>query len=326
MPKVKYRDIKEPLEAEKLTAKRFYESKYFGLFLNAYKFTNLSKNQSRYLLKKLWKNGTVCAFILEGSRQEPTLKEALTNTSKNTVSVGFDNSNGLIIFVPYAVNQWNIEDEPSVINYVNTRGANFIPNGPKIVNKDCVIGWAHTSHMPVVSLVRYYIDRIVDVENTINTNLFVHKLPRLIICSPQDRERVANIVEAIERGENKLFLDMDDWQAVKNVLESGQGAYIIDKLYLYKQNLENELLSFLGINNIQIEKKERLITDEAESNNQLINDSSDCFLDSLKSFCEEITSILGYPIQVEANSNPASNEEYENVENTEGEEDDAFTD
>ena len=308
MPKVKYRELQEPLEAEKLSAKRFYESKYFGLFLNAYKFTNLSKNQSRYLLKKMWKNGTVCAFILEGSRQDPTMKEALTNTSKNTVSVGFDEDKGLLIFCPYAVQQWNIEDEPSVVSYINTRGATFIPRDPKIVNKDCVIGWAHTSHMPVMSLVRYYIDRIVDVENTINTNLFVHKLPRLVICSPEDKERVKDIMEAIERGEHKIFLDVEDEKAIKNVLDSGQGSYIIDKLYLYKQNLENELLSFLGINNIQIEKKERLITDEAESNNQLINDSSDCFLDSLKAFCEEISTILDYDITVEAKSNPASND------------------
>lgn len=321
MPKLRYREIKENINDEKLTALRFYESKYFGLFLNAYKFTNLSKNQSRYLLKKMWKNGTVACFILEGSKKEPTLKEALTNTSKNTVSVGFDDPNGLLVFVPYAVSQWNIEDEPSVVLYVNTRGATFIPREPKIVNKDCVIGWAHTSHASVRSLVLYYIDKIVEVENTINTNLFTHKLPRLLLCSPEDKERVNEIVEAIERGEHKLFLEATDWEAIKNVLESQQGSYIIDKLYLYKQNLENELLSFLGINNIQVEKKERLITDEAESNNQLINDSSDCFLDSLKAFCEEITNVLGYPITVEAKSSPASNEENEEIETEEGEND-----
>lgn len=318
MPKVKYRELKESVNNEKLNALRFYESKYFGLFLNAYKFTNLSKNQARYLLKKMWKNGTVACFIVEGTRKEPSMKEALTNTSSNTVSVGFDDSNGLLVFVPYAVNQWNVEDEPSVITLVNTRGATFIPRTPQIVNVDSVIGWAHTSHMPVRSLVLYYIEKIVDVENTINTNLFIHKLPRLIVCSPEDRARVQEIVEAIERGEHKLFLDANDWAAIKNVLESQQGSYIIDKLYMYKQNLENELLSFLGINNIQVEKKERLITDEAESNNQLINDSSDCFLDSLKSFCEEITNILKYPITVEAKSSPASNEEYE-VEDEENE-------
>ena len=314
MPKLKFKDIKDDIEFNKMTALRFYENKYFGLFLNAYKFTNLTKNQQRYLLKRMWINGTVACFIVEGTRSEPSLKQALTNTSANTVSVGQDNPEGLLVFTPYAVNQWNIEDEPSVISLINLRGATFIPTDPKIVNKDVVIGWAHTSHTPVRALVMYYLEKIVDVENTIKTNLFVHKLPRLVIVSPEDKERVKEIMEDIERGENKIFLDVADWNAIKNVLDSGAGSYIIDKLYQYKQNLENELLTFLGINNVPIEKKERLITDEAQSNDQLINDSSDCFLDSLKAFCEEIKDVLGYSIEVEANSSPESNNEEVEVE------------
>lgn len=316
MPKIKYRELKD-YDDTKLSASRFYENKYFGLFLNAYKFTNLSKNQVRYLLKSMWKRGTVATFIVEGTRKEPTMEQALSNSSPNTVSPSFE-SDGLLVFTPYAVNQWNIEDEPSVITLINVRGANFIPTTPQIVNKDVVIGWGHTSHAPVRDLVMFYIDKIADVENTIDINLFAHKLPRLVICSPEDRSRVEDIMQAIERGEKKLFLDVDDWQAIKNVLDAGGSSYIIDKLYQYKQNLENELLSFLGINNVPIEKKERLITDEAQSNDQLINDSSDCFLDSLKSFCDEISTVLGYNISVEANSSPASNEEY--VEDDEDEE------
>ena len=318
MPKVRYRELQKDGNAEKMSALRFYENKYFGLFLNAYKFTNLSKNQVRYLLKSMWKRGTVAAFIVEGTREEPTMEEALSNTSPNTVSVGFE-KDGLIVFTPYAVNQWNVEDEPSVITLVNMRGATFIPTTPQIVNESVVIGWGHRSHAPVRDLVMFYLDKIADVENTININLFVHKLPRLVIVQPEDRDRVNDIIEAIERGEKKLFLEVEDWQAIKNVLDSGNGSYIIDKLYQYKQNLENELLSFLGINNIPIEKKERLITDEAQSNDQLINDSSDCFLDSLKDFCEEISSVLGYNISVEANSSPASNEEYYEEEEEENE-------
>lgn len=326
MPKIKYRDIKPDVDTETFGAKRFYENKYFGLFLNAYKFPELTKNQERYLLKKFWQNGTICAFVLEGTQQDPTLKQSLSNSSKATLELGNDSPNGLLIFVPYAVNQYNIEDEPSVVNYVNVRGATFIPKGIFQVNKDCVIGWAHKSHAPIRSLVMYYIDKIVDVENTINMNLFVHKLPRLVVCSPEDRARVNDLMEAIERGEKKLFLDAVDVQAIKNVLEAGGNtSYIIDKLYQYKQNLENELLTFLGINNNPVEKKERLITDEANSNNQLINDSSDCFLDCLKNFCEEVSNILNYPLSVEANSSPASNEEEieEDPENEEEEENNA---
>ena len=323
MPKIKYREIQQNGDETKFSAMRFYENKYFGLFLNAYKFTNLSKNQSRYLLKSMWKRGTVACFIVEGTRQEPTMNQALTNTSPNTVSPAFE-SDGLLVFTPYAVNQWNIEDEPSVITLVNTRGATFIPTKPQIVNKDVVIGWGHTSHAPVRSLVMWYVERIADVENTIDINLFAHKLPRLVVCSPEDRERVADIMEAIDRGEKKLFLEAEDYQAIKNVLDAGGSSYIIDKLYTYKQNLENELLSFLGINNVAVEKKERLITDEANSNNQLINDSSDCFLDSLKNFCDEINTVLDYNISVEANSSPASNEDYDITDPEEVEEDETM--
>ena len=323
MPKIKYREIQQNGDDTKFSAMRFYENKYFGLFLNAYKFTNLSKNQSRYLLKSMWKRGTVACFIVEGTRKEPTMNQALTNTSPNTVSPAFD-SEGLLVFTPYAVNQWNIEDEPSVITLVNTRGATFIPTRPQIVNKDVVIGWGHTSHASVRSLVMWYVERIADVENTIDINLFAHKLPRLVVCSPEDRERVADIMDAIDRGEKKLFLEAEDYQAIKNVLEAGGSSYIIDKLYTYKQNLENELLSFLGINNVAVEKKERLITDEANSNNQLINDSSDCFLDSLKNFCDEINTVLDYNISVEANSSPASNEDYDITDPEEVEEDETM--
>ena len=323
MPKIKYREIQQNGDETKFSAMRFYENKYFGLFLNAYKFTNLSKNQSRYLLKSMWKRGTVACFIVEGTRKEPTMNQALTNTSPNTVSPAFE-SDGLLVFTPYAVNQWNIEDEPSVITLVNTRGATFIPVKPQIVNKDVVIGWGHTSHASVRSLVMWYVERIADVENTIDINLFAHKLPRLVVCSPEDRERVADIMEAIDRGEKKLFLEAEDYQAIKNVLEAGGSSYIIDKLYTYKQNLENELLSFLGINNVAVEKKERLITDEANSNNQLINDSSDCFLDSLKNFCDEINTVLDYNISVEANSSPASNEDYDITDPEEVEEDETM--
>ena len=321
--KVKYRDINKGQDYTLNQMRSFYERKYYGLFLNAYKFTNLNDEQRHTLLKQMWRNGTVASFIVPDTKPDVSLKNLLSNSSPNTLSVSQDMPYGLIVFVPYAVTMWNVNDFPSVVQLVNKRGATFIPQTPQIVNKDVVLGYAHTSHTPVRDMVMFYLDRIVDVEATIKTNLFAHKLPRLVICSPEDKQRVEDIMEAIERGENKLFLDVNDWQSIKNVLEAG-GSYIIDKLYQYKLHLENELLSFLGINNIGIEKQERLIVDEANANNELINDSSDCFLTTLQEFCEKISDILGYPITVEANSSPASNVEKsdEKDDNISEEEDD----
>ena len=319
--RIKYRDIKyEQEQIEAYTSKRFYENKYFGLFLNRRHFPQLTKNQERFLLKSFWQNGCVCAFIVEGTKQDPSLKQMLSNSSKNTLILENENANGLLLLVPFAVAKYDIEDAPSVVSYINKRGATFIPKGLKIVNKDCVIGWAHSSHAPVRSLVMYYIEKIVDVEKTIEMNLFVHKLPRLVVVSPEDKERVADLMDKIEAGEKKLFLDANDVQAIKNVLESGSNtSYIIDKLYQYKQNLENELSTFLGINNNPIEKAERLVTGEVNSNNQLIKECGDCFDDTINIFCEEVTQVLNFPLTQEVEEfeeeQPAPDEESEDEEN-----------
>ena len=299
--KIKYKDIKyEQEQIEAYTAKRFYENKYFGLFLNRRHFPQLTKNQERFLLKSFWQNGCVCAFIVEGTKQEPSLKQMLSNSSKDTLILENENANGLLLLVPFATAKYDITDAPSVVSYINKRGATFIPKGLKIVNKDCVIGWAHSSHAPIRSLVMYYIEKIVDVEKTIEMNLFVHKLPRLVVVSPEDKDRVADLMEKIEAGEKKLFLDANDVQAIKNVLESGSNtSYIIDKLYQYKQNLENELSTFLGINNNPVEKAERLITGEVNSNNQLISECGACFDDTIDIFCEEVSKVLNFPLTQE---------------------------
>lgn len=323
--KIKYKDIKyEEVESNTYSASRFYENKYFGLFLNRYRFSNLTKNQNRFLFKSYWQRGTIAFSIVEGSKSLPTMKQLLSNSNPNTINPQDESENGILLLTPYATSKYNIEDEPSIVNLVNKRGATFIPREPQKVNIDVVIGWAHSSHAPIRSLVMYYIERIVDVENTINMNLFVHKLPRLVVCSPEDKARVEDLMESIERGEKKLFLDAQDVEAIKNVLDSGSNtSYIIDKLYQYKQNLENELSTFLGFNNIPVEKAERLITAEANSNNDLIKECGDCFLSCLENTKDEVKEVLGYDMgELEVVSAPDEEEqEYTSPEEESEEED-----
>lgn len=308
MPKLKFQRDNDITKEHKIV-ESFYFNKYFSLFMNAYEFDNLTSEQARYLLKKLWNKGTASAFIVEGTRQDPTLAEVLSNSSAKTLNVGEENPNGLLMITQYAPVQYNAFDEPSAVNYINARGTTFIPKGTYIVGKDCVIAWGHRSHMPIADLCRFYINRIVDVEKTISVNLFTNKLPRLIVCSPEDRNRVQELVDAIENGEKKVFIDVNDFNAIKNVLEGGANSgELIKTLYEYKTQLENELLTFLGINNVNIQKRERLITDEANANNEVIMDSSDCFLDCLKEFCKQVSEILGYPLSVKAKENPMSNQ------------------
>ena len=321
MPKIKFKDLKNE-NTETMSAKRYYENFFFGIFLNNFKFPELTRSQTRFLLKKLWSKGSVCAYVDPDTKPDPSMKQLLTNSSSKTIALGNDNENGLLILCDYSSSFFNIEDEPSVVYYVRNRGATFIPATPQVVNKDCVIIYAHSTHASIKSLMYFFIDKIVDVEQTININLFSHKMPRLIVCSPEDKVRVQDLMERIEKGEKALYLDANDVNAIKNVLGSGEGgAYIIDKLKQYEQTLINEALTFLGTNNVPIEKAERLITSEANSNNELIKQCGDCFLDCIKDSCEDVTNILGFPLSVISKAEEIQKEEEQVIEENQDEED-----
>ena len=73
--------------------------------------------------------------------------------------------------------------------------------------------------------------------------------------------------------------------------------YLVDKLQIQKQEMERELLTFLGINNT-LEKKERLLQDETNSNNQFIKMSSDIGFKQRQLACEMINQKFGLQVTV----------------------------
>ena len=73
--------------------------------------------------------------------------------------------------------------------------------------------------------------------------------------------------------------------------------YVADKLLEDKKKIENELLTLFGLNNV-IDKKERLIVDEANANNDYINRNVDLLYKNRKIACNEINKKFGLNINV----------------------------
>lgn len=281
-------------------AYQFYLTKYFNLFMGAYKFTGITAQQQDFILRKFWAEGKLAAFIVEGTQLDENAVPSTTN----------EYPNGMIAFAPFAPFMYDIYDWPIQVNLIALRGAKFIPQKPQIVNKDVVIGYAQKSHKSVLSVVEFYLQKIVDTEMTIRVQLKSHKAPWLVATTNENEEKLKNLFKKIEADDEVLYLSADEIESLKVL--NGANTFIIDKLYQYKQALENELLTYLGIDNLGImEKKEHLTNPEIASNNDLINDHSDNFLSCMKDWCETIGEVLGYEISVEATSAPVvAGEEY----------------
>lgn len=269
------------------SALTLYRTKFFNIFMNGYVWKGLSYIQKEYVMSQFWEKGTVAVFNLEAD------KYASQNTGKS------------FAFAPYSTIWYNTYHFPISVFLVNTYAVSFIPSTEQIVDEDVVLGYAQHSHTSIQEIVEYYAQKIVEVDMTIRTNLMLLKMPWALKATPENEDRLRNIFEQLENDAPCIQLSSEDLDAIEAINTST--PYVIDKLYSYKIALENELLTILGIDNIgNVEKKERLITDEVNSNNDIINDFGDSVLDNLTAFCEKANELLGINISVKAKNTPVS--------------------
>ena len=70
---------------------------------------------------------------------------------------------------------------------------------------------------------------------------------------------------------------------------------------MHKHQIFNDALTVLGIDNANTDKKERLITNEVESNEELIKYYLNCYYKTRKKACDDINKKFGLNISIELN-------------------------
>ena len=201
----------------------------------------------------------------------------------------------------YAPNRFGRYNNGVTLNLVSFNDTdNTTPRETLENNKDVVVVYAHVSHSSIRKMLEKYIDELVEIEICKKVNIDNLKLTRLIKCSVEDKPRLLQLLNRIYAGESAAVIDAYDLTALENILNSA--PYIVDKLEIEKQNIISNVLTFLGVDNVNYEKKERLIKDEVNSNNQIIYQSANAFVDEIeKGF--KILNEIGFKCSVRAKNN-----------------------
>ena len=141
---------------------------------------------------------------------------------------------------------------------------------------------------PTFLTIELFARRLYETERSIDVNLKNTKHPVMIECDPKTQLTMKNVMMKYDGNEPFIFGNKDFNIGNRLNAIDTKTPYIIDKLELHKHNIWDEFLTFIGINNANTDKKERLITAEAESNNDLINYYLNCFYKTRKKACDEI--------------------------------------
>lgn len=139
----------------------------------------------------------------------------------------------------------------------------FSVNGYRknLTNEDSVIIWNNYIHTNSELLVRNYATRLWNLDRVIDVNANAQKTPILIKASEQQKLTLENVYMQYDGNEPVIFGDKQLDTTGFTVLKT-DAPYIADKIYQLKTQYWNECLTRLGISNVNIQKKERLISDE----------------------------------------------------------------
>lgn len=206
-----------------------------------------------------------------------------------------DNKQGVFILPCFSTTELNVYGVPTEyeVHGENGKYTKTISIDDGVLIKNNPMG---SSDLPVLEI---FAKRIDDVEMTQDVNLFQQCMPKVILADEDSKLTVKNIIDQIRKFK---FVITGKKTLANNISQSDvldtSAPYVLDKLQQQKQDLKNELLTYLGINNNNNIKKERMVVDEVNANNEYTSINLDLMYDLREKACKEINEKFGLNISV----------------------------
>lgn len=202
----------------------------------------------------------------------------------------------------YAVLPLLLQGEWDMYEYPKSRCAYAVNGFQYDCNEDnSVIIFNNYLRVPMWLTLWQYAYRLSEVQRTIDINCKQQRTARVIRCDEKERVTYLNAAKEVDEGRNWVHgnknLDMDNFQVFDITT-----PFVANEMQVYKHQLWNEALTYLGIENVNTDKKERLISDEVINNMGDVEAERFTRLNARKQACKEINNLFGLDVDVDFRS------------------------
>ena len=266
-------------EEKIINSQRIYD-KLKLLALNMFEWENLPNNiESRHIEKALYDYGQA---VFYDHKELGFICLGCSNTS-NTNIYG---DTKIVTTTGYNLVE-RVEISNSIKSVHETIELN-LPVGVRIPNNDLL----KPSKLNVVD----YANKLYEVEKAINLNIKQQKFPYLIATDTNTRLSMEQLIKDVEEGNMAIFHSKHFDLSKLNVFNLNV-PFVVDRLQQYKSDLENEILTFFGLNNVY-QKRERMVVDEVNAKNDYIDKNVALMYKGRKKACELINEKFNLNISV----------------------------
>lgn len=168
----------------------------------------------------------------------------------------------------------------------------------RLDENNSVIIFNNMLHTNCLVDIELFAQKLYECDRSMLVNIKAQKTPVMITCDENQRLTMKNLYAQYEGNEPFIFGNKDIDMKKVQALTTG-APYISDKLYETKTQIWNEAMTYLGISNVSIIKKERMVTDEISRNMGSTVASRYTRLEMRKQACKQINAMFGLNVDVE---------------------------
>lgn len=207
--------------------------------------------------------------------------------------------------------------------HTNYRAYSFNYNAQYNIKNSVLI--KNNEHMwPTCETVEIYTNKILDAARTIDVVAASLKRPTMAVTSDDTKLTCSIVHDDITNNEHIVYVDKNQLADLTKVTPLPHNGDLLADLWRHKNNILSELYTKMGINNANTDKRERLITAEADANNQIMQLDVDLMLDLRQEAAEQINAMFGTNISVAMRHDYIVEEVDNEAENNEPERDNGF--
>jgi hypothetical protein len=207
------------------------------------------------------------------------------------------------VISPYSTSEFDFYFQPKQI-VVNNRFLDSTKVG--LVGVNCEIVRLFDDYRGVTPIINQYADKLAACDKAIEINLMLTGLGKLVgTRDKKDAEAIKAALSQLTMGLPIATLNKEvlDEYTVSNLVADISSPFIGDKVHDLKRSIMNDLLTTIGVNNANINKRERLNSDEVNANNDEVRTLYDVMFENLKDSFKRVEDVSGLKFTVEKNFN-----------------------
>ena len=190
----------------------------------------------------------------------------------------------------------NCYDDPTTVMPI---APNYVYSGtsPLMCGEDCYLIRNNDLRIPEFSVVRYYAFKLANIERAIDVNIEAQKTPTIVRCTDKQRLSLKQAINQRRDNEPVMYVDESlDLDAITTL--DLKPPMVFKDLQVHKHMVINEFFTDIGVNNANMDKRERMVANEVEANNEQVKASEDVLLRNRQEACKNINRIFGLNISV----------------------------